>query len=192
MYCSLSFLVVLGLIGVFLEVKGFAGYNLFETDNLDGSAASFPDLGSDNIAWDDPIEEPEPDKNIPFDTSPPLTGDDTNPDSIVADCATDRLGARDETIICPTNDFKSPELPTLGGVTDKFIPPDEQDNPLREMSPLISPVLAGDDSNCPPGKYFRLCCICDGFFDFSFCQDCLQSKPPFRSCPYSYYRQSLR
>lgn len=175
---SLAFLLV--LISAFYKVKGFSDYDMFSPEYSEDPAAPFSDPSSDLIAWDDPTGELNQDENAPLDMFSPLPeGGETEPDFVVADClAPDRLGARDDTTLCPTDDFKPPELPTLDRFTNKFIPPDERDDVLKEISPFSFSAPAGDDNGCPPFKPYRLCCICDGHFDFEFCQDCLQSKPP--------------
>ena len=105
-------------------------------------------------------------------------GLEIEPDSVVADCnAPDGLGRRGDTMFCPTDNFKGPELPTLDGITDKFTPPNEQDNALKEISPFDYQAPPGDNNKCPPDRPFQLCCNCDGHFEFEFCNDCLQSKP---------------
>lgn len=176
MQYSLSLL--LALTSVFLEVKGFADDNIFYTDDLDDPnllSDSSPDL----FALNDPTGEFNQYEDVPFDSLLPLPeGAEMEPDSVVAGClAPDRLGARDDATLCPTNDFKSPELPTLDGFTDKFHPPNEQDNVLKEISPLRYLAPPGEDKKCPADRPYQLCCICDGNFEFAFCQDCRQSKP---------------
>ena len=184
----LSYQLILISVFLFLEVKGFFDDDLFNTEDLgdfhdptpfysDSSSDLSPDLSPDLFSFDDSTGDFYQDD---WDTLPSLPGvDETQPEVLLSDCsAANGLRARDDSSFCPTNtnEFKLPELPSLDRVTGKFMPPDERDNPLREMSPMTFPGLTGHDDSCPPDRPYGLCCICDGKFDFQYCHDCLQSK----------------
>lgn len=189
MQYSLSCLLV--FVGVFFQVKGFADDSLFDDENLGDPTAFYSESSSDSFALTDlagnliqdddgsfdTLAFPE-DEDSYFDTLASLPAHEFEPASVVADChATGGLGKRDDTLLCPTNDFKGPELPTLDGITDKFKPPNEQDNALQELNLLNYQAPPGDNNKCPPGRPYQLCCNCDGNFEFRYCDDCRQSKP---------------
>lgn len=159
--------------------------NLIRDDN-NSFDTLVPPLEDDAGSSDIPALLPEFDvaaslpeaEDVAFDALAPLPeGFEIGPNTVVVDCyAPDGLGRRDDTILCPTDGFKGPELPTLDGITDKFNPPNEQDNDLKEISPLDYQAPPGDNNKCPPDRPFQLCCNCDGSFEFDYCNDCLQSK----------------
>ena len=139
----------------------------------------------------DGLALPPADEDLLFDTLALYEWHEVEPEPVVVDCpATDGLGKRDDTMFCPTDDFKAPDLPTLDGITDKLNPPNEKDDALRQISPLNYQAPPGDYSKCPPNRPFQLCCNCNGNFEFEFCNDCLQCKPLLHFSKKSYGGQS--
>lgn len=174
MRCSLS--ILLCLVSVFFEVKGQTDYDGFLSEGFDDltpfSDPLFPDSSSDISPFIDPTEDSIPNESDPFDPLI-LPWEGMEPGTAVADCfTTGGLGARDGSSFCPT--------PPNDPVTDKFQPPNKQDDPLRNFPSLGLPAIGGNDNSCSIDKPYRLCCICNGYFEFDFCQDCLPSKPPIR------------
>lgn len=155
--------------------------------NLDNTWAILPDSGPDTLGSDNLFAEASPGQTDPYEISSQFGEDGANSDLDMAGCsATNHWGARDQSSVCPTSDLKIPELPTLDQFTGKLIPADERSQGLTnkltlpdEQNTPGSPYLIDDGQACASGKPFRLCCICDGSFDFTFCQDCLKSKSQF-------------
>ena len=157
---------------------------------LEDTSDVLPDSDLDTTGSLDPAIEPLQDGNSLFNAPSELNGDETDPNLYLAGCpTTDRLGARDGSSVCPTNHVEIPalELPTLDQFTGKLIPADEKSQGLTKKLrlPVEPNILDGpyltDDGSCSPDKHFRLCCICDGSFEFAFCQDCLKSEFTFHS-----------
>ena len=171
--------------------EDLVNYELFLPENLaDPFAALIPasDPASD-IAWDIPNEEQsQQDENASLDIFLQLDEDQTNYDlfAAAAGCpATDRLGARDEkTLLCPANqdELEIPELPTLNQLWNDIDQPDsppftDQKQQQAPWNQGVPEPNSGKDGYCPRKKSYHLCCICDGHFSFTFCQDCLPGKP---------------
>lgn len=172
-----------------------ASFDTLPSLSLDENT-SFDTLPSFPVGEDGSFETPKPlpedennyfdglallpiDEDLLLDTLAFYEWHEVGPEPIVVDClATDGLGKRDDMIFCPDNDFIAPELPILDEITDKFDPPNEKDDALKQISPLNYQAPLAGYSKCQSEKPFQLCCNCDGSLGLEFCNDCLQCKPP--------------
>lgn len=111
-----------------------------------------------------------------FDSFSQLGEDQTNTDLFASGCpATNRLGARDGELVCPPDEPKVPELPTFDMLNNLVSPGSTAEK--QDRSEDIPLTDTGKDGSCPPLRPFHMCCICEGYFQFTYCQDCLPSKP---------------
>lgn len=204
MQYSLSCLLL--LIGFVFQVKSSADDSLFNNENLGDPAAfvsgSSSDVFSltsvagnlvpgDNGSFDTLVPPPEDNAGsfdtpalLPeVDTSASLPEDESSYDTFALppgaeDAALDALS-----IIPYPFEFGS-DKPELSN------PPNEQDNALKEKSPLDYQAPPGDNNKCRLEKTYQLCCSCNGDLGFEHCTDCLQSKPSFHFPEQSYSGRS--
>jgi hypothetical protein len=118
--------------------------------------ASVYDSDSGFVAWgNDPIEEESAqDQDDHSDLFAKIDEDGSDADFFAAaDC-----DPADRELTCSADEPTIPEIPT----------PDEQTFPPTDT------LLGDKDDLAPPSKSFPLCCICDSFFNFNTCQDCLR------------------
>ena len=129
---------------------------------------------------------------------PPLLQEDSDDESnyfLTASCssAKNTLKARQDGQIlassCPSTDGISPPVPQLPTTLDEFTnllrPTNNQDNKEPGLDlipdswwPSPLPLTSSDeeDPNCPEGFPYRVCCICNRPFAYSWCHDCLLSR----------------
>lgn len=171
------FLFLFVLSNISLASESSNGDGLYEFGNLDDPLSDVSDCNSAFDSWDVPNDDTSnQNENTNLDMFSQSNAGDTNTDLIAAGCPpTDGLGARDQTL-CPNNQIITPELPTLDTL-EKLAPsasPDEKTDTSEETHP----VGTGENGICPPLRPINLCCICEAQFQFTYCQDCLPSKPP--------------
>lgn len=189
MHFFLFFLLIV-IITLSVAEEDLVNYDIFLPENLeDPSAALVPDFDpASDIAWDILNEEQsQQDKNASLDLSLQLDEDQTNFDLFAAaGCpTTDRLATRDgKTLICPPNqdELKTPEFPTFDQLWNNIDQPDSSPSTDQKQQEVpwnqgVPEPGSGKDGYCPRTQPYHLCCICDGHFTFTFCQDCLPGKP---------------
>ena len=142
------------------------------TTDIDHGAAGLFTLSSDNNGFLMDDEDFSP-------ASLPTTGEDRIASYLASGCSTPAgIETRDEDPSCPVFPLKKEDLtlPTLEDLQNAIKKPTIETG-KSPLSPIIAPSLKEKEPNCPPKYPHHLCCICDGFFAFEICQDCVGCKP---------------
>lgn len=198
-FFSLTFVVFALQSGISYSAADLSDYNLFDTENLetflnppdDGMLLSDNNLNLDQSQdassnWNDNLstdlfQGPSSSTGVQATNGdPPLdlfddssssdwfqtTDPPSQADTILASCpGTRKVSRRNEETTCHSHtsedEVKPLKLPTLEGIQSKL-----EENEI-----------------CPPGRPVRLCCVCNGVYNFGngfdLCQDCVPGKPQF-------------
>lgn len=109
----------------------------------------------------------------------PTTGEDRIASYPASGCSTfGGIETRDEDPSCPVFPLKKEDLtlPTLEDLQNAIKIPDIETE-TSPLSPMKVAPFKEKDPNCPRKYPHHLCCICDGFFAFELCQDCVGCEP---------------
>lgn len=179
-YHSLSFPFI--LCSISFARSSPDNYDFFGFDNLEDPF--FSDISDFSNSAPDPWglsnEEEifnQNQDNANLDMFAQVPEDETVPDFFATGCpATDGLATRDsKKCPNPTEQIKVPEFPDLD-MMEQIAPSTPQNQGLGR-SEDTSLTVPNNNGICPPLKSIHLCCLCEAKFQFTYCQDCLPSKP---------------